>query len=495
VYLLRVYDKEQPAIFSARTSYELLCDLHDAGLIVAVQSVGTNGVLGACACMVAAGSNGIALWAETLIRQPADFQDILHYVPDQIVLIVREERRSDMEQLCRKWGKQWLQIGVVIDEQKLFVKHCRITMADISADVCRMFGDAVPNTDEDVISEHTTGEATVDLPHPEDCREIAEYLLTSPNLLSQQWLFNQFDSTIGTNNLTTNFISDASVLQLKGTRHAVIAAFGSSLYPVEHYPKAVELMIADIVRKSVCSGGMPLVLTGCLQYSGISDVAFREKSALIRKQIASTCHKLGIAMSDISARYIPTDKINSVHLALGNIAFLEDKRQQMTISFKGKGDMIYLIGKSTDQLGAAEYTRYCHRMAGTQPSIDMDAEVQLLNVVQQIILRKLVKSAHNVSRGGLFMSLLESAMVRGFGFDITVDSEIRKDTFLFGEAPSRVVVSVATSRETDFIDFMMGHHVPFMTLGHVTREEIRIDDNSYGFICDYKQKYFGGLHP
>jgi phosphoribosylformylglycinamidine synthase len=88
------------------------------------------------------------------------------------------------------------------------------------------------------------------------------------------------------------------------------------------------------------------------------------------------------------------------------------------------------------------------------------------------------------------MALLESAMVRSFGFDITVDDEIRKDAFLFGESPSRIVVSVGMARETAFIDFMMKAEIPFMALGHVTREEIRIDDNSYGFISDYRKKYF-----
>jgi phosphoribosylformylglycinamidine synthase len=87
------------------------------------------------------------------------------------------------------------------------------------------------------------------------------------------------------------------------------------------------------------------------------------------------------------------------------------------------------------------------------------------------------------------MALLESAMVRSFGFDITVDDEMRKDAFLFGESPSRIMVSVAAVRETDFIDFMMETKLSFMTLGHVTREEIRIDDNSYGFISDYRKMY------
>ncbi len=100
-----------------------------------------------------------------------------------------------------------------------------------------------------------------------------------------------------------------------------------------------------------------------------------------------------------------------------------------------------------------------------------------------------MQSAHDVSDGGLFIALLESAMPGNLGFDITTDAEIRTDAFLFGESQGRIVVSVSPSRETHFIDYMVEHGIPFTALGHVTKSEIRIDDVSFGFVADLKQLY------
>jgi phosphoribosylformylglycinamidine synthase len=94
-----------------------------------------------------------------------------------------------------------------------------------------------------------------------------------------------------------------------------------------------------------------------------------------------------------------------------------------------------------------------------------------------------------VSDGGLFITLLESAMVYNFGFDITTSADIRTDAFLFGEAQSRVVVSVTSNNENRFVDYMIDKDVPFSTLGHVTKSELRVDDDSYGFIYDIKKMY------
>jgi phosphoribosylformylglycinamidine (FGAM) synthase-like enzyme len=105
----------------------------------------------------------------------------------------------------------------------------------------------------------------------------------------------------------------------------------------------------------------------------------------------------------------------------------------------------------------------------------------------------MIRSAHDVSDGGLYITLVESAMPRGLGFDITSPAEIRKDAFLFGEAQSRVVVTVNDAMETDFIDYMMEQDLPFSTLGHVTKGELRVDDVSFGFINDVKKVYLTSL--
>ncbi|MDR2848835.1 MAG: hypothetical protein LBV39_07010 [Bacteroidales bacterium] len=488
IYLLS--NAQEQGIYSSRTMYELICDLHDDGFINASISVNNCGVLGACASMVANGKNGILLHTDKLIEQLDDFERLLQYQPNQIIVITGEEQHSDMERICRKWDKQWLQIGTVTDEQTFSVKYREQSIAEISGDVLRLF------TYQPTAHEGATMPDTATFPrepYPTDargdnCKEMAGLLMFSPNLRSRQWFFSRFDSTIGSNNLSTNFISDASVVQIKGTRHAIATSFGSSLHNIAQYPNAVPLLVAEIVRKTVCSGGEPLVLTGCLTVYGGKEDDNKAAIAIIRNNIAASCLTLGIASSDVNVQFVSSDKPAAIHLSLGVIAFLEDKRQQMTISFKGKGDMIYLIGKTPDQPHASEYSRFCLCEKDLPPAIDMEVEAKLLQVVKQAIARKLVKSAHSVSRGGLFTSLLEAAMVRKFGFDVTEDGEVSKDIFLFGEAPSRIVVSVSTARETDFIDFMMANNFPFMTLGHVTHEEIRIDDSSFGFISDYKRK-------
>lgn len=110
-------------------------------------------------------------------------------------------------------------------------------------------------------------------------------------------------------------------------------------------------------------------------------------------------------------------------------------------------------------------------------------------LVERLVKEQLIASAHDVSTGGLFTTLIECAIPNQLGFDITSDAEIRLDAFLFGESQSRIVVSVSEKNEEAFVDFMIEQEVPVCLLGHVTRSEIRIDDISYGFITDYKHTY------
>jgi phosphoribosylformylglycinamidine synthase len=483
-------DSPQSHAFHLRTMYEFICDLHDDGLIAAIQSVGRNGILGACADMIVAGINGMKLCIDNHISEPDGFQKILNDIPDSIILIADKIHSGKLKKACKKWNKEFEQFGVVQAERKLSVVLKDKLVADLPVTFID-FNVLMNEKEIHLVNNAGTDKKPADVPQPENYQELARFMMTCPNLLSQQWIYEQFDSAIGTNNLSTNYISDAPVIQIKGSRHALAVSFCQNTCNINDYPEAVNLVIADSVREVVCSGGIPQALTGCLNYSGSSGAATNAKLSSISEQIAYTCKILGISSSGIETNCISQTGSAVIHdISIGAIAFLNDKHQHMTKSFKGKGDMIYLIGRSSDDLGSSEYIRSYHGIYDSPPAdIDLDMEAGLLQVARKMISRKLVKSAHSISKGGLFMALLQSAMIRSFGFDITIDEDIRKDAFLFGEAPSRIVASVATAREADFVDFMIENEVSFLTLGHVTREEIRIDDNSFGFISDYKKRY------
>ncbi len=162
----------------------------------------------------------------------------------------------------------------------------------------------------------------------------------------------------------------------------------------------------------------------------------------------------------------------------------------MTISFKNKGNIIFLIGQSKENINNSEYLRDYHKIdKNYQPDFNLEMEYSAQVVMQELISKNYVCSANNVSKGGLFISLVESAMLLGLGFDIITDTDIRTDAFLYGESSGRMLVSITPNKEDKFIDFMMKKEIPFLALGHVTKGEMRVDDISFGFIDDAKRSY------
>lgn len=165
------------------------------------------------------------------------------------------------------------------------------------------------------------------------------------------------------------------------------------------------------------------------------------------------------------------------------MASMAEKEKLVTHSFKDKGDSIFMIGDSFDDVNSSEYLEFYHEISDSAlPAFDIDREVKLHDVMRKLIDQQLLAFASPVGKGGLFFTLLRSGLPTGLGFDITSDAEIRRDAFLFGEAMGRLVVGVKTENVDDFVDLMSGMKVPFFALGHVTKGEIRIDDESFGFI-------------
>ena len=179
---------------------------------------------------------------------------------------------------------------------------------------------------------------------------------------------------------------------------------------------------------------------------------------------------------------------------IGMLGIVKDKKHMMSLDFKEKGDVIFLIGKSHNDIACSEYLYSFHGVKESPPpEFDLDYEFRVQQSVLGLIRAGLIRSAHDVSEGGLYVTLVESAMPRELGFDITSPAEIRKDAFLFGESQSRIVVTVNLEKEDAFIDFMIEQDLNFSALGHVTKGELRVDDISFGFIKDVKRNYLTTL--
>jgi phosphoribosylformylglycinamidine synthase len=175
---------------------------------------------------------------------------------------------------------------------------------------------------------------------------------------------------------------------------------------------------------------------------------------------------------------------------IGMVGLLEDVDARMTLDFKQKGDVICLLGKLTDDIASSEYL---HKIKGVEyspaPHFDLQDEVNLQRTVAMLIREGRISSAHDVSEGGLFITLLESAMPRGLGFSASVDSPFRKDAIWFGESQSRVVVSVPADAYSAFESVVVSTGTPMQRIGEVTDGGIRVDHTGWGNVADWKLRY------
>ena len=166
----------------------------------------------------------------------------------------------------------------------------------------------------------------------------------------------------------------------------------------------------------------------------------------------------------------------------------------MTLDFKQKGDLIFLLGEYADDIASSEYLSNYHGVkASPAPNFDLENEFQLHQAVKGLIQQELVNAVHDCSDGGLYVSLVEMSIPRELGFDIVTDSEVRIDAFLFGEGQGRVVVTLTEDKEEEFIEFMIGTGVNITLLGHVTKGKFQVDESPFGNVLEAKQIYENSL--
>jgi phosphoribosylformylglycinamidine (FGAM) synthase-like enzyme len=174
---------------------------------------------------------------------------------------------------------------------------------------------------------------------------------------------------------------------------------------------------------------------------------------------------------------------------------MDDVNNMMTLDFKNVGDLIYLIGESQNDIASSQYLASFHKVTKSPaPYFDLDKEYEMHQVIKKLILNKLVQSVHDVADGGLYITLLESAMPNGLGFEIETDSDFRKDAFLFGEAQGRVIVSVSTENQEAFVEFMATVDTDFSLLGTVNNGDIIIDEETFVSVKEAKHTFDNVLH-
>ncbi|MBL7968935.1 MAG: hypothetical protein JNK09_18185 [Prolixibacteraceae bacterium] len=329
-------------------------------------------------------------------------------------------------------------------------------------------------------------EFTIDqLPEEQDIQDIAYNLMADPNLAAINY-FNDFsDDSLNLSAISNDENEETGIFCAENGQMMAISTHALHHHLETDPQQATEILVARAVRKMLCFGAVPEAISSFLYHINIADPNGQFIAEGAKKGLENACKKFNIKLTDRKIRFDYFSAHGPVYptIIISIMASVPDKDKLVTHSFKNKGNNIFMIGRSYNDINSSEYLEFYHEISESSlPVFDIDVEVKLQSVMKKLIQSRLLASANPVSKGGLFFTLLRAGMPSGYGFDITTDAEIRTDAFLFGEAMGRIVVGVDPKNVDEFVDLMSSLKVPFFALGHVTKGEIRIDDESFGFV-------------
>ena len=489
--------------FQEKLLLEASMELAKTKAVKGMQDMGAAGITCSTSEMSAAGDVGMDIWLDKVpTRQDGmePWEILLSESQERMLVVVAKGHEEEVQTIFDKWDIHCEKIGVVTSGPSLryFWKDEKI--AEIPAESLVLGGGAPiyeRESKEPLYYEEHKKFSIQHISEPKDLKEIAKQIISLPNIASKRYIYEQYDSMVGTKNRSTNDASDAAVVNIKGSKRALAMTVDCNSRYVHADPEiGTMIAVSENARNIICSGAEPSAITNCLNFGNPynPEVYWQFTGAI--KGMSAACKKFSTPVTggnvsfynqtqvgDIAEPVFPTPTIAMIGL-VSNI------ENVTTLRFKESGDLIYQIGPSYEDIGSSQYLVEIHNVLKSPvPKFDLDEEFNVQERVKEIIKRGVAASAHDVSEGGLITAIMECSFNSGLGFNITTDSLIRKDAFLFGESQSRVVISVSQENEDDFVDLMIKKDVDFHLLGHVTTGDIVIDDESWGNANEFQSLY------
>lgn len=490
--------------FQEKLLLEATLELGDTDAVVGMQDMGAAGITCSTSEMSAAGEVGMDIQLDKVPLRQDDmkpFEILLSESQERMLVVVEKGKEQIVEDIFEKWDLNAENIGVVTDTGIIrYYMHDEL-VSEIPAESL-VLGGGAPIYEREYKEPAYFAEGqkfTIDqVEEPKDVVIVARQMLSNPNIASKKWVAEQYDSMVGTANMGTNRPSDAAVVNIKGTNKAISLTVDCNARYVNNDPeKGTMIAVAEAARNIVCSGGEPSAITNCLNFGNPynPEVYWQFVGAIKGMSAACERFKTPVTGGNVSF-YNQTAKEDGSASpvfptpTIGMLGVLKDKSTHTTLDFKYKGDLIFLMGESQNDINSSEYLASIHGIKHSPaPHFDMEEEVAIQNCVKALIKENFINAAHDISDGGLFVAMLEMGLPNGLGFDIVSDSEVRKDAFLFGESQSRVILTVTEDYEEQFLDLVGEHNVPVTLLGHVTQGKVVVDDDHFGFVKDLRGLY------
>ena len=524
--------EELPAVqvgdpFQEKKLLEACLEVIQTGAIVGMQDMGAAGIICSTAEMSAKGGVGMHIDLDKVPTRQQNMKAwelLLSESQERMLMVVEKGREAEVLKVFDKWDLSCSEVGHVTLDGILSFYMNGVLEAALPANEL-VLGGGAPQYErpysEPVYLQKIAAFDINTIPDIKDENEllaVAKQIIQLPNIASKRWVYTQYDSMVGTGNVGTNGPSDASVVLVKETGKALaITTDCNSRYVFADPYKGAQIAVAEAARNIVCSGGEPIGITNCLNFGNPYQPEVYYQFVQAIKGMGDACRKFNTPVTGGNVSFYNQHPDGAVYPTptIGMVGIVDDLENITTIGFTEGSEFIILLGKQViDDIGSSEYI---HKIKGIEysnaPYFDLDEEIKLQNFVAKLIKDKVLVSAHDVSEGGIMVTLLESAFVNEIGisvipFDFYVDdydkesdsfievagenvvNGMRKDSFWFGESQGRVIVSVKGDNLNSLLILVEKFDIQTCLLGYANNTQtITVNKSNWGTVAEWKELY------
>jgi phosphoribosylformylglycinamidine synthase subunit PurL len=474
--------------FAEKLLIEASLELIDRGLVVGLQDLGAGGITCATSETADRAGTGIAVDLDAIPRREpgmAPFEVMVSESQERMCAIVSPDRWEDVREVCQRWGLPVAVIGRVTDDGEIAVRSAGAEIARVPA--AALTSDAIVHRRIARAPEHRRPAPAPGLPLdpsdrlPErgmDPAAVLLALLGSPNLASRRAVYEQYDSTVGAGTVAGPG-RGAAVVRVEGTTKALVATTdGNQSIGLSDPYLGAAMSVAEATRNVSITGARPLGVTNCLDYGDPTrPEAFWQLVEGVRG-LGDACRALGLPVTGGNVSLYNESSAGAIAPTpeIGVVGLIADVATVVGPAFAADGDAIVLLGAPTPGLTGSAYAA----LAGTaaedgHPGLDLGLEAAVQACVREAIGRGLVSAAQDVSGGGLAVALAEMAMWGDRGAEVRLPSAMSPAVELFGESPSRIVVTTPARFAPALVLLARHHGLPVEVLGTVGGERLRIE--------------------
>jgi len=474
--------------FTEKLLLEASLEVLKTGAVVGMQDMGAAGIACSSSEMTAKGGSGMRIDLDKVpMREDGmtAYELLLSESQERMLVVAEKGREQDVIDVYEKWDLNAVVIGEVVEGKNVTYLKDGEVKAEIPADSLVLGGGAPQYVREATRPAYLDGVQAFDfksVKHPENHNETLMRLLASPNIASKRWVHEQYDTMVRTNTVNAPGASDSGVIRIKGTNKGLaVKTDCNGRYVYLNPRRGGQIAVAEAARNVVCSGAKPVAITNCLNFGNPykPEVYWTFREAV--GGMGDACRVLNTPVTGGNVSLYNENPNGAVFPTpvVGVLGVIDDiENHVMTPGFKQKNDIIYYIGADRKGLGGSEYLKTIHGLTtGDAPELDLNFELKLQQVLLKAIQNGMVNAAHDISDGGIAVTLAEMAIFYGRGANVSVKNLTGSYIdVLYSEAQSGVVVTVPREDARELEHYLLKHDLFFDELGTVGGSKLIIDE-------------------